>query len=47
MVKLKLCAFTEDDILQPYISDNDFRSSNDGDDLAIIYTFSIYDIRKI
>ena len=35
-------ALTKDDILQPYISDHDFRSSNDGDNIGYnIYTFDI------
>ena len=34
---------TKDDILQPYISENDFRSSNDGD--IICYNIHAFDIR--
>ena len=34
---------TKDDILQPYISDNDFRSSNDGKN--IYYNLYVFDIR--
>ena len=35
-------ALTKDDILKPYISDNDFRSSNDGDNIGyILYVFNI------
>ena len=35
-------ALTKDDILQPYISDHDFRSSNDGNDFGYnIYAFDI------
>ena len=37
-------ALTYDDLLQPYKSENDYRSSNDGDDiglLVIVYTLSI------
>ena len=41
-IKEALKALTKDDILQPYISEDDFRSSNDGDDLGYnIYTFDI------
>ena len=35
-------ALTKDDILQPYISDHDFKSSNDGNDIGYnIYAFDI------
>ena len=35
-------ALVKDNILQPYISDNDFRSSNDGNNIGcIIYAFDI------
>ena len=35
-------AFTKDDILQPYISENDFRSSNDDKDIVYnIYAFDM------
>ena len=35
-------ALTKDDILQPYISDNDFRSSNGGNDIGNnLYVFDI------
>ena len=33
-IKEAFKALTENNILQPYISDNDFRSSNDGDNIA-------------
>ena len=33
-VKEAFKALTKDDILQPYISDNDFRSSNNGDNIC-------------
>ena len=36
-------ALTKDDILQPYISEDDFRSSNDGDNIG--YNFHAFDIR--
>ena len=36
-------ALTKDDALQPYISDNDFRTSNDDDDIG--YSFYAFDIR--
>ena len=35
-------ALTKDDILQPYISEHDFRSSNDGNDIGFnIHSFDI------
>ena len=35
-------ALTKDDILQPYISENDYRSSNEGNNIGyIIHTFDI------
>ena len=41
-------ALTKDDILQPYISDDDFRSSNVRlDNVGYNYKFWIKDIRKI
>ena len=46
-IKEAFKSLTKGDILQPYISDHDFRSSNDGMKLDIIYTLLIYDIRKI
>ena len=36
-------ALTKDDILQPYISEDDFRSSNDGDNIG--YNIHVFDIR--
>ena len=42
-IKEALRALTKDDILKPYISDNDFRSSNDDDDIG--YNLYIFDIR--
>ena len=36
-------AFTKDGVLQPYISDNDFRSSNNGNDIG--YNLYVFDIR--
>ena len=41
-IKEAFKALTKDDILQPYITDNDFRSSNDGNDIGYnIYAFDI------
>ena len=41
-IKEAFKSLTKDDILQPYISDHDFRSSNDGKDIGyIIYAFDI------
>ena len=41
-IKQAFKALTKDDILQPYISDHDFRSSNDGNDIGYnIYAFDI------
>ena len=40
-------ASTQDDILQPYKSEDHFRSFNDGDNIGYGYTLPIYDIRKI
>ena len=41
-IKYAFRAFTKDNILQPYISDHDFRSSNDGNDIGYnIYAFDI------
>ena len=41
-IKEAFKAFTEDNILQPYISDHDFKSSNDGNDIGYnIYAFDI------
>ena len=42
-IKQAFKAFTKDDILQPYISDIDFRSSNNGDDIG--YSLYVFDIR--
>ena len=36
-------ALTKDDILQPYITDNDFRSSND--DNGVRYNLYVFDMR--
>ena len=36
-------AFTKVDMLQPYISEDDFRSSNDGDNIG--YNIHVFDIR--
>ena len=45
MVNLKkfLIALTKDDILKPYKSDSDFRSSNDDNDIG--YNIYVFDIR--
>ena len=41
-IKEALKALTKDNILQPYISDHDFKSSNDGNDIGYnIYAFDI------
>ena len=41
-IKEAFKALTKDNILQPYISDHDFRSSNDGNDIGYnIYAFDI------
>ena len=42
-IKEAFRAVTKDDILQPYRSENDFRSSNDGDDIG--YKIHGFDIR--
>ena len=42
-IKEAFKAFTKDDILQPYISEDDFRSSNDGDNIG--YNIHVFDIR--
>ena len=42
-IKEAFRALTKDDLLQPYISDNDFRSSNDGDNFG--YNIYVFDIR--
>ena len=42
LIKEAFKARTKDDILQPYISEDDFRSSNDGNDIGYnIYAFDI------
>ena len=33
-IKVAFTALTKDDILKPYISDNEFRSSNNGDNIG-------------
>ena len=41
-IKEAFKALTKDDLLQPYISDDDFRSNNDGDNIGYnIYAFDI------
>ena len=41
-IKQAFRALTHDDVLKPYISDHDFRSSRDANNiLDLIYTFSI------
>ena len=41
-IKEAFKSLTKDNLLQPYISDNDFRSSNDGDNIGYnIYAFDI------
>ena len=42
-IKEAFKAVTKDDILQPYISENDFKSSNDGDNIG--YNLYVFDIR--
>ena len=42
LIKEAFKALTKDDILQPYISENDFRSSNNNNDVGYnIYAFDI------
>ena len=42
LIKEAFRALTKDDILQPYITENDFRSSNNGNDIGYnIYAFDI------
>ena len=42
LIKQAFKALTKDDLLQPYISDSDFRSSNDGNNIGYnIYAFDI------
>ena len=43
IIKQTFEALTKDDILEPYISDNDFRSSNDGHNIG--YKLYVFDIR--
>ena len=43
LIKEAFRALTKDDILKPYISDQDFTSSNNGDD--IVYNLYVFDIR--
>ena len=43
LIKEAFKALTEDDILQPYISENDFISSNDCDNIG--YNLYVFDIR--
>ena len=43
LIKQAFKDLTKDDILEPYISDNDFRSSNDGDNIG--YNIYVFDIR--
>ena len=45
-IKEAFRALTKDNILQPYITEDDFRSSNDRLILFIIFTLLIYDIKK-
>ena len=42
-IKEAFRALTKDDILQPYITENDFRSSNNGNDIG--YNIYVFDIR--
>ena len=42
-IKEAFRALAKDDILQPYISDHDFRSSNNNDDIG--YNLYVFDIR--
>ena len=42
-IKEAFRALSKDDILQPYISDHDFRSSNNNDDIG--YNLYVFDIR--
>ena len=43
LIKQAFKNLTKDDILEPYISDNDFRSSNDGNNIG--YNLYVFDIR--
>ena len=42
-IKEAFKALTKDDILQPYLTDDDYRSSNDGDNIG--YNIHVFDIR--
>ena len=42
-IKEAFRVFTRDDILKPYISDKEFRSSNDGNNIG--YNLYVFDIR--
>ena len=42
-IKEAFRALTKDDILQPYISEDDFRSSNEGNNMG--YNIYVFDIR--
>ena len=42
-IKEAFRALSKDDILKPYISDNDFRSTNDGNNIG--YNLYVFDIR--
>ena len=42
-IKEAFRALTEDDILQPYISEDDFRSDNNGNNIG--YNIHVFDIR--
>ena len=43
MVKEAFKALTKDNILQPYISEDDFRSDNNGNNIG--YNIQVFDIR--
>ena len=45
-IKEAFRALTKDDILKPYISEDDFRSSNEGNNIGYNIYVSVYDIRK-
>ena len=42
-IKKAFTALTKDNILQPFVSDHDFRSSNNGDSIG--YNLYVFDIR--
>ena len=46
-IKEAFRVLTKDDILEPYISEHEFRSSNDDNDIGYNFAFLIQDIRKI